>query len=69
MPDAKVYIGTKLVRAFRQQHADGRDGYAVIYSDGYESWSPKATFEHAYRELERRRERDDESALIARAVL
>ena len=26
------------------------DGYKVRYADGYESWSPKAVFEEAYRE-------------------
>jgi len=26
-----------------------KDGYHVIYSDGYESWSPKDVFEAAYR--------------------
>ena len=26
------------------------DGYRVVYPDGYESWSPKAAFEEAYRE-------------------
>jgi hypothetical protein len=25
------------------------EGYHVIYPDGYESWSPKAAFEEAYR--------------------
>lgn len=25
------------------------DGYKVVYSDGYESWSPKEVFEQAYR--------------------
>ena len=24
-------------------------GYKVVYEDGYESWSPKETFERAYR--------------------
>jgi len=24
-------------------------GYAVLYPDGYRSWSPKAVFEEAYR--------------------
>lgn len=51
MPETKAYVGTKLVRAFRHRHEDGRDGYTVIYPDGYESWSPKATFETAYREI------------------
>ena len=27
------------------------DGYRVIYSDGYESWSPKEAFEQAYLKL------------------
>lgn len=28
-----------------------RPGYKVTYPDGYESWSPKETFETAYREV------------------
>lgn len=28
---------------------DPRDGYRVVYPDGYESWSPKDVFEAAYR--------------------
>lgn len=28
-----------------------RLGYKVTYPDGYESWSPKETFETAYREV------------------
>ncbi len=28
-----------------------RDGYLVVYPDGYHSWSPKEVFEEAYREL------------------
>ncbi len=28
-----------------------RDGYKVIYEDGYISWSPKDVFEKAYREI------------------
>lgn len=27
----------------------GRDGYKVVYEDGYASWSPKQTFERAHR--------------------
>lgn len=30
---------------------DTRPGYKVIYPDGYVSWSPKETFETAYREI------------------
>jgi hypothetical protein len=42
------YIGVKQVLAWPEKHADGRDGYAVKYEDGYTSWSPKETFERAY---------------------
>ena len=42
----KAYIGTKIVRAEPVASLDGgEDGYKVVYADGYESWSPKATFE------------------------
>lgn len=51
----KRYIGTKMVMAepalgkegFRNA---GEEGYKVVYEDGYESWSPRAAFEGAYRE-------------------
>lgn len=48
----KQYIGTKTVHAEPAQRGgpDGlKDGYKVVYSDGYESWSPKDVFEQAYR--------------------
>lgn len=47
----KSYIGTKIIVAEPERHADGREGYRVIYPDGYASWSPRDTFEHAYREI------------------
>lgn len=47
----KKYIGTKIITAF-QQGKDGKPGYGVIYEDGYQSWSPKETFEKAYRAIE-----------------
>ncbi len=37
----------------------GRPGYLVMYEDGYRSWSPKETFERAYRRVT-----DAEIALI-----
>lgn len=59
-----VYVGTKIVKAkymskerFEAQKNDcecrqgNEEGYKVIYEDGYESWSPKDTFERCYREL------------------
>ena len=42
------YIGTKIIQAEPAQK-DWKDGYKVVYPDGYESWSPKDTFEEAYR--------------------
>jgi len=62
----KTYIGTKIVKAepmtevdffvnIKKQEIvsdkDNRHGYLVIYEDGYQSWSPKETFERAYREV------------------
>lgn len=46
----KNYVGVKIVKA-EPMKKDGLPGYRVRYKDGYESWSPKAVFEEAYREL------------------
>ena len=48
------YIGTKIIQAepalrYSKPNVPGEDGYKVVYPDGYESWSPKAVFEEAYR--------------------
>ena len=64
MPEELLYIGAKLIRAFPCSRHDflrgqGKDipneenvhGYQVTYPDGYVSWSPKVTFEIAYREV------------------
>lgn len=57
----KNYIGTKKVQAVPMRYSEFQnmkgkekpendaEGYMVRYSDGYESWSPKAVFEEAYR--------------------
>ena len=45
------YIGTKEVVAWLAEK-DGKPGYGVKYEDGYTSWSPKETFEAAYRTSE-----------------
>jgi len=50
MPEEKVYIGTKMIKAYLQDK-DGVEGYHVEYPDGYESWSPRDVFEDAYREV------------------
>jgi len=44
------YYGTKRITAW-QQDKDGQPGYAVKYSDGYISWSPKDVFEAAYQPI------------------
>jgi len=46
----KSYIGAKIIKAELQKKED-RDGYKVVYPDGYVSWSPKDVFEEAYREI------------------
>lgn len=46
----KAYVGAKIILA-EPQERDGNPGYAVVYPDGYRSWSPKDTFEAAYREV------------------
>lgn len=48
----KNYISSKLVKAEPSLHPKtGEIGYKVIYPDGYESWSPKQTFEDCNREV------------------
>lgn len=42
--EASIYLGRHIPDSVR-----GREGYLVVYEDGYESWSPKLTFERAYR--------------------
>lgn len=75
MPDdvkMPAYIGTKIVKAtpmtkeaFEIEKGNNdvgpiyHAGYKVIYPDGYESWSPKETFEAAYRLVS-----DDERRMI-----
>lgn len=63
----QYYIGTKMIQAEPAIRVDGKvyplsgpvprsmereEGYRVRYSDGYESWSPKAVFESAYLPLQ-----------------
>lgn len=61
------YIGKKEVQAERMNeyeavqlgyarpnddHHEWREGYHVVYEDGYHSWSPKNVFEAAYKKSE-----------------
>lgn len=65
-PMEKLYIGCKIIRAIPMDEntflsdvklqvirtdRETRPGYLVRYPDGYQSWSPKETFEEAYREV------------------
>jgi hypothetical protein len=60
----KKYIGVKMIKAEPMRLVDAEEllqrkikpgneeGYLVQYPDGYQSWSPKAQFEEAYRECD-----------------
>lgn len=50
--EKQTYLGVKRVEAYPEER-DGNPGYAVIYPDGYKSWSPKAVFEAAYFPIEK----------------
>ena len=49
--EKQTYLGVKRVEAYPEER-DGKPGYAVIYPDGYKSWSPKVVFEAAYFPIE-----------------
>ena len=64
MEPEKSYIGTKIIKAHQMTECEwlkgkgenvanreDQHGYCVTYEDGYKSWSPKGTFERAYREI------------------
>lgn len=67
MAEEKLYIGSKIIagcpmdeftflKIYRSVDITNssrvsRAGYKVTYQDGYVSWSPKDTFENAYREV------------------
>lgn len=39
-----------------------KEGYHVLYHDGYDAWSPKTVFENAYRKIT-----NDETMLLCEA--
>lgn len=45
------YIGCKIILAEPQMRSGVEPGYAILYPDGYRSWSPAQVFEEAYRQL------------------
>ena len=67
----KKYMGKKTIMAMPMAKSEaeqvlnrsladatgGDDGYLIEYPDGYKSWSPKETFENAYKVAETRLDR------------
>ena len=64
MGESKLYVGAKIIKAqpmtahafytkvkSQPYDSENQDGYMVEYPDNYKSWSPKAVFETAYREV------------------
>ena len=49
-PAMDRYIGTMIVLA-EPETKDWCKGYAIVHENGYRSWSPKETFERAYRRI------------------
>ena len=53
MAEPAVNVGGKIITGpvvqVEDLDATVREGYKVVYPDGYESWSPKEVFEEAYR--------------------
>ena len=50
----KKYIGFKLVEAepeIKVENEVKKDGYKVVYPDGYVSWSPQTVFDAAHLEV------------------
>lgn len=74
----KKYIGTKTVMASPMTRSEaekvlnrsladakgGEDGYFIKYPDGYKSWSPKETFEKAYKLVEHENKCCDTDSLV-----
>lgn len=58
----KHFVGIKHIMA-EPCVKDGKEGYKVIYENGYESWSPKNVFEDAYVEV-----KEDRADVIAKRL-
>ena len=49
--EAMQYLGRQDDICKVESSGQTRDGYLVVYEDGYQSWSPKEVFERCYRPL------------------
>ena len=47
-PLNRADAASRLGRNLKSDNNDEEEGYLVQYKDGYQSWSPKSTFEEAY---------------------
>ena len=48
-PLTRTDAASRLGRNLKYGNSDEEEGYLVQYEDGYQSWSPKSTFEKAYK--------------------
>lgn len=48
-PLTRTEAASRLCRNLKSENSDEEEGYLVEYEDGYQSWSPKSTFEKAYQ--------------------
>lgn len=48
-PLTRTEAATRLGRNLKSENSDEEEGYLVQYEDGYQSWSPKSTFDKAYQ--------------------
>lgn len=48
-PLTRTEAATLLGRNLKSENSDEEEGYLVQYEDGYQSWSPKSTFEKFYK--------------------
>ena len=52
MGGTETKVVTELELSTMDKPKSAQEGYRVVYSDGYESWSPKAVFESAYLKVQ-----------------
>lgn len=48
-PLNRTEAAARIGRNLKSENSDEEEGYLVQYEDGYQSWSPKSTFEKAYQ--------------------
>ncbi len=51
-PHDSKYIAVFVDWEWIRKHEPGKQGYYVMYDDGYTSWSPTEVFESGYKRIE-----------------